>query len=1326
MAAEPQADTVEQRVDTASPPTRAGARRRTRGLRPSQVPVTQPQLRLGAENDQREREADGLAEELAATRASSRWAVPTGPVQRVTPADSSAGSVIDPSVGQLIRDALGEGRPLQDSERSRRGRFLGAGLGDVRLHTDRRAGELNRRLGSIAFTAGQDIFFGHGEFDPASAAGGTLLDHELVHTAQQADGGALIQRTKERKRAKTTRKDEEETEEKEGKQETGGNADGESMDEDPYANPMKAEVSDDKQQVHGKKRSANADQAATVKQGTPTPADRRKLVPTKTPEGGKPRATAPEKIAVAATPEKDDPAAVKVKFGNADEMAEHLKKTGLVERGDDYKPRAVQVGVVVWNINHLKQVEDDEEDAQGTQAQGGGVSIDDVLEEDEYEGDEEDQIPEAEVPQGGQESMGADDKAEYPTENILDRLSKLQSDVAEVAPALISSSDESRRRAKREEGAQFETDIKAIKNRGDLLDVAKVGIDAMMAFNKRKAGETIEDRGKWLKQIRALNQLWNRLIRIRRTLFTGEPFTIKDGEKKPNYTRKNLRDKLRKLRSKDLAENAMEDITEETAADPVEEDLDELLDELLPSAVIQRKVSALKQELVVELTTDRFFRNKAVNLVLINEMNLGIESLEQDEDSEIRLSAGPVMLAKGKRIDLNEKSGILIGKGENQQRVKARQYEYYPALHRHEGDNSLTDNGTFYVGTKGYGDTEDMFAPQDPEGNNAGIPWDKQGNAANAQDTKKPAGPASLEQRIAEIRKELDKEGIEELDRALKAGKGQVTDRDLRSIQRGSSGREVLAKKAAQERGEKVEEKKKDPLKDSGKTFRGIVVHRYEQNHQEFWAGVLHTTPGGHDLDRKDIWPQIEEPLKQLNKLAERFKVPLLVGGDFYIPAEGVVKDPGKHDWKEMRDADKAGFWKTKAWHFARNFFLKAVDKGLYKKLIDNIKAAQGISQETQESMEIEENRDASRSIEAEKNKPVATGMEIEENKEKKGKKSKYQPRANLITPENVKKISEQWEDYKKLIIGYFNAGKFDKQFKNEMVRDLLAPDMDFDDVSWKKTLGYGETSQLTILRNYRRTKEGKDDADEEWEGPAVTMELALQELGYKVVISANPTNPKEKGAGENKMQLADLFLVNKYWTTTMGGIVNPEDARLQQVDNRKLDVTNNVTNISDHAPTVLIASTEENDPKVHQTFEMPGHAYQEVVQLNQDAWQRVAERLAGVKSTKDISPDDAKVAVREHLPRLNTNDRTPIDQQIEAIKAAMAAHSLGPAKPVPSLEEVANLRTMVEGLRQSVIAGKGNVPDPEHVKAIDEVLEDLGKWRRPHYVTDFSNTKDT
>lgn len=62
---------------------------------------------------------------------------------------------------------------------------FGHDFSDVRTHTDPSAAALADNLNARAFTVGQDIFFGRGEFQPETPSGQRLLAHELTHTLQQ-------------------------------------------------------------------------------------------------------------------------------------------------------------------------------------------------------------------------------------------------------------------------------------------------------------------------------------------------------------------------------------------------------------------------------------------------------------------------------------------------------------------------------------------------------------------------------------------------------------------------------------------------------------------------------------------------------------------------------------------------------------------------------------------------------------------------------------------------------------------------------------------------------------------------------------------------------------------------------------------------------------------------------------------------------------------------------------------------------------------------------------------------------------------------------------
>ena len=77
------------------------------------------------------------------------------------------------------------GQPLGDSTKSFMESRFGVPFDDVRVHTGSRAVTAAEALNARAFTLGNDIFFGRGQYAPNTDVGRRLLAHELVHVVQQ-------------------------------------------------------------------------------------------------------------------------------------------------------------------------------------------------------------------------------------------------------------------------------------------------------------------------------------------------------------------------------------------------------------------------------------------------------------------------------------------------------------------------------------------------------------------------------------------------------------------------------------------------------------------------------------------------------------------------------------------------------------------------------------------------------------------------------------------------------------------------------------------------------------------------------------------------------------------------------------------------------------------------------------------------------------------------------------------------------------------------------------------------------------------------------------
>jgi hypothetical protein len=69
---------------------------------------------------------------------------------------------------------------------------FGSNFSDVRVHTDSQAAQSASKLQADAYTTGQDIYFGSGKYEPASAEGQHLIAHELTHTIQQEHGDTPV------------------------------------------------------------------------------------------------------------------------------------------------------------------------------------------------------------------------------------------------------------------------------------------------------------------------------------------------------------------------------------------------------------------------------------------------------------------------------------------------------------------------------------------------------------------------------------------------------------------------------------------------------------------------------------------------------------------------------------------------------------------------------------------------------------------------------------------------------------------------------------------------------------------------------------------------------------------------------------------------------------------------------------------------------------------------------------------------------------------------------------------------------------------------------
>jgi hypothetical protein len=161
-------------------------------------------LVVGAADDRAEVEADRVADQVISRlqggetgethvhdgcHGIARIAAPSA-----APEVGYEGGAISDGLTSRIESKRGTGSALPDDVRSRMESGFGRSLADVRVHTDGESAQLNRSVSARAFTTGNDIFFGAGEFDPGTAAGERVLAHEIAHTQQQGGGARRIHR----------------------------------------------------------------------------------------------------------------------------------------------------------------------------------------------------------------------------------------------------------------------------------------------------------------------------------------------------------------------------------------------------------------------------------------------------------------------------------------------------------------------------------------------------------------------------------------------------------------------------------------------------------------------------------------------------------------------------------------------------------------------------------------------------------------------------------------------------------------------------------------------------------------------------------------------------------------------------------------------------------------------------------------------------------------------------------------------------------------------------------------------------------------------------
>lgn len=178
---------------------------------PAPVPMAIATLRVGHAEDRAESDADKMADSaLSRLRRMSTDAASAGSTEqdshvhgpacdhlrRSTAPSLAAGPVVGREGGDLdavttsaIDSARGSGAPLRGDVKRRMETAFATDFSGVRVHDDDRSAKLNTAVSAHAFTTGNDIFFGRGQFAPSTPSGERMLAHELAHVVQNSGSG---------------------------------------------------------------------------------------------------------------------------------------------------------------------------------------------------------------------------------------------------------------------------------------------------------------------------------------------------------------------------------------------------------------------------------------------------------------------------------------------------------------------------------------------------------------------------------------------------------------------------------------------------------------------------------------------------------------------------------------------------------------------------------------------------------------------------------------------------------------------------------------------------------------------------------------------------------------------------------------------------------------------------------------------------------------------------------------------------------------------------------------------------------------------------------
>jgi hypothetical protein len=163
-------------------------------------PVVQTKLSVNQPNDVYEQEADAVAEKVMRMPVGENSFFKPAPgiihrkcshceeeekkVQMSGNANASGGVTAPQTVNDVVSSP---GQSLDSSTKSFMESRMGYDFGNVQVHNDSSAHQSSADINALAYTHGNHIVFGEGQYQPGTDSGKQLLAHELVHVVQQGN-----------------------------------------------------------------------------------------------------------------------------------------------------------------------------------------------------------------------------------------------------------------------------------------------------------------------------------------------------------------------------------------------------------------------------------------------------------------------------------------------------------------------------------------------------------------------------------------------------------------------------------------------------------------------------------------------------------------------------------------------------------------------------------------------------------------------------------------------------------------------------------------------------------------------------------------------------------------------------------------------------------------------------------------------------------------------------------------------------------------------------------------------------------------------------------